>query len=518
MHALVQMPEATVTKIVQAAGAFMRSVSLEGYHRLTTSILRQLNASIVLAQPGRKSLPVSQLTGLDLAGCKAVTTKVLHELILVSPGLQHVSFKGVSAVTNVTCVILGRTCPQLLTLNLSRCRNIDAAGVISVASAPIGAAVPYTQLKELRLSGLRSASAALMVTLARGAPRLEVVDLSYSIGLVDSDFEVFTAWRSEWDAFGDESPFQKIPLTAREMGYDPSDPTRYFKRLSKLRHLNISHCTLLTDAACGHLSYSLPLLQSLELAGLGPDLEDDGVVRLLRTTPLIRKIDLEDATEISNAVLETLTLDADELRARRVRPQAFDAYPGERLEHLILSSCGRITSEAATALIRSCKHLRVLEVDGTRASGSLVREFCRHAKRHGHEGTEINVSDCRGLPGDSLVRELNPHTRHRRGWRGWDARRLRFLDSEGDCNESRVLFKSFWTWQASDAARTARDKKIRAAVSAGTATALEGAELTQLLEAEELSFRDPIEERNARFKWVKVLGQLSPSGDSCVIM
>ncbi|KAH7106793.1 RNI-like protein [Auriculariales sp. MPI-PUGE-AT-0066] len=519
LQMLAQMPVPAVTRIFAAAGPFIRDMNFQGYQSLSVQLLKRFASAIVIAQPGRKCLPTSQLTSLNLAGCNLVATKMLHELILASPNLRWVSFKGLACVTNVTCVILGRTCSQLCSLNLSRCKNMDATGVVSVASVPLGSKVPYTSLEELRLCGLKGASAALVVALARGSPFLKTLDLSYSTGLTDGDLDVFTAWRSEWNDLTDSSsPFDKISLSAREMGYDPSDPTRYFKRLTRLRHLNISNCKLLTDAACSHLAYAVPRLESLEIAGLGQGLEDDGLARLLRTTPLLKRLDLEDSIEISNAILEVLTPEQDPHRSRRARPLVVDPRPGDHLEHLILSCCSRITSDALVSLIKACPRLRVLEIDGTRAGASVVREFVRYSKRRNLVGAEVNVSDCRGLPGDSLVRELNPHTRHRRGWRGWDARRLRFLDSEGDCDESRVLFKSFWTWQAADAARAARDRRLKSAVATGTATTLEGMEMQQLLESEELSFRDPTDARQARFRWVKALGQLSPSSESCTIM
>ncbi|KZV93747.1 RNI-like protein [Exidia glandulosa HHB12029] len=519
LHAFPQMPVAALLRLVRVAGPFVRHIDLRGLTSLHPAGVRELAASICLVQMETKSLPISQLTDLNLQGCKSVTTTALHEIIIRSPGLKRVSLKGLSAATNVTCVLLANTCSHLTALDVGRCRNIDASGITSVASAPLGRNRTHTCLTELRLCGLKGLNAGMMHALARGAPLLEILDLSYSTGLEDTDLEVFTSWQDDMENMATVdgvSPFQKVSLSAREMGYDPADTTRYFKRVMRLRHLNLSHCRLLSDAACGYLAYAVPLLEFFEIAGLGADLDDGGLIRFLRTTPVIRRIDLEDATDITDAVLEALTPVAEEPRSRRSVLIPPPPQPGQALEHLVLSSCARITSEAVIALIRACPHLRVLELDGTRAGGAAVREFVRQSRRRNIKGAEVNASDCRNLPGETLVRELSSQTRHRRGWRAWEARRLRYADPE-ECDESRVIFKSFWTWQAVDTERANRDKKLRAAIAARGGGS-EDDELAELLEAEELLYRDPADARAARSRWARTLGQLSPTSESCVIM
>lgn len=50
----------------------------------------------------------------------------------------------------------------------------------------------------------------------------------------------------------------------------------------------------------------MPRLELLELAGIGTAMKDEGLVRLLGTKPLSRKLDLEDNEEITDAVLSAL--------------------------------------------------------------------------------------------------------------------------------------------------------------------------------------------------------------------
>lgn len=80
-------------------------------------------------------------------------------------------------------------------------------------------------------------------------------------------------------------------------------------------------------------------------------------MRLLATTEGIRRIDLEGASEITDAVVGVLTPDDDGGGVDE------GGGTGMRLEHLVLSYAGRVTAEAMLRLVRGCKRLRVLEVD-----------------------------------------------------------------------------------------------------------------------------------------------------------
>ena len=75
---------------------------------------------------------------------------------------------------------------------------------------------------------------------------------------------------------------------------------------------------------------------------------------------------------------------------------------------------------------------------------------------------------------ESVVKELAPHTRPRQGWRAYGAKRLGYLDARDDnqdemrvgqdeCDPSRVVIKTFYSWQTVDAVRAAREKRRKAA-------------------------------------------------------
>ena len=342
---------------------------------------------------------------------------------------------------------------------------------------------PPTRLKVLRASGLKGLNAEVLSALGTGAPSLEVLDLSGGRDLTDEAIEAFVTWNHVWDSPDDASCQDKIELTVRQMGRDPTTHSGpCFKRLTRLRHLNLSSCFLLTDLACTHLAHCVPKLEFLELGGIGPELGDDGLVRLLTTTPLLRRLDLEDAADITDSVLEVLTssLPTEVLgRGGRGQPPPL----GQHLEHLILSYALNITNDALLAVIRRCQRLKVLECDNTRISGTVLKEFVKLAKQRQLHGAEVVAVDCRAIT-ETLIKDIvsTGRTRARRGFRDYEARLLGYIDSRDeedlgavgilgkmdvdDCDETRVTLKSFWSWQAVDAVRQAREKRRKLALSA----------------------------------------------------
>ncbi|EED77465.1 predicted protein [Postia placenta Mad-698-R] len=336
-------------------------------------------------------------------------------------------------------------------------------GIYFLATAALARKEPLA-LKELRLCGLRRVSDDMMRVLGKAAPYLEVLDLSYARDLHNSGVEAFVACSAP-----DSATVEAVQLTAREAGRDPTDPEMYWRRVTRLRHLSLSSCIMLTDHACSHLAHAVPKLELLELAGIGTELRDSGLVRLLNTTPYIRRLDLEDASEITDDALFAITPDPVEEPARPTRipppPQ-----PGHALEHLVISYASEVTAQAMLDLIAYCPRLRRFEADNTRMSGHVVREFVRLARERHVLDAQVVAVDCRGV-GEQTVRDLADRTRPRIGWCAFDVRRLGFLDArdeeelgvgQDECDPARVALKTFYSWQTVDAVRAARDKKRKA--------------------------------------------------------
>ncbi|KAJ7654175.1 hypothetical protein B0H17DRAFT_957122, partial [Mycena rosella] len=233
----------------------------------------------------------------------------------------------------------------------------------------------YLLLKELRMFGLKHINDSTMAGLGRAAPYLEVLDLSYVRQLHNTAVEAFVACRDDEEE-DEENGFKIVCLNACEAGRSIDESSRYRRRVTQLHHLSLSSCLLLTDAACSNLAYFIPELQYLELAGIGSSLEDEGLIRLLNITPLIKRLDLEDASSISDVVITTLT----PAPLEEQDPDAANAAPESPLEHLIISGALDVTDDALLALIQNCPCLTVLEADNTRMGPTVLRAFIRAAR------------------------------------------------------------------------------------------------------------------------------------------
>ena len=343
---------------------------------------------------------------------------------------------------------------------------MDASGIQALAVAAIDRE-EHLLLKELRLSGLKNVNDYMMAALGKAAPYLEVLDLSYTRQLHNSALEAFVACDGHEN--GMDLGVQTVVVMARDLGRE-SNVGKLKRRVTRLRHLALSSCLFLTDIACSNLAFSTPKLEFLELAGMGAALKDEGLVRLLSTTPYIRRLDLEDAIDITDDVLSAITPDMD--ATENILPKADakeDKQPGHVLQQLNVSFAANISDTAFLALIRNCPCLTVLEADSTRMGSIVLKEFIRLSRQRKAINAKIVAVDCRGI-GESLVKEMSPMTRPRLGWRDYGARKLLYLDAKDDneedlkigqdeCDEYRVVLKSFYSWQTVDAVKAAMEKR-----------------------------------------------------------
>jgi F-box and leucine-rich repeat protein 2/20 len=410
-HSFPAMSKTTLLNIAKGGGHFINAIDLSGHVYVSPATL--VDITNICLPSVFTSLPFTQLTSINFRGCTALTTRSIHYLLVRSPGLQQVCFRGLQSVTNTTCDIIAMYCPRITKLDLNRCRNMDGEGLKRLASA-VKARGDLLQLTELKISGLRNIDDDTMALVGQVAPFLEVLDLSYSRELHNSALAALVS------ADDNDLACETVLLAAREAGREPNDSGRYRRRVTRLRHLSLSSCALLTDIACSHLAHAVPRLEFLELAGIGEELGDDGLVRLLKTTPMIRRLDLEDASLISDAVLNAIT---PRLPQSSNGAESVQLQPGGALEHLVISYASGITDGALLSLIRRCPRLKVLEADNTRMGPDVLQKFCELQR----PDSKIVAVDCRNIT-ESQVKELASLVRPRRGWRRWDARKLRFLD------------------------------------------------------------------------------------------
>ena len=431
----------------------------------------------------RALLPYTQLTSINLQGCTGLTTRNLHHLLARCKSLQTLSVIGLGAVTNTTCDIISKSCPQIVVLNMNRCSNMDANGIQALAAAAINRQ-EHLPLKELRLSGLKNVTDSMMAALGKAAPYLEVLDLGYARQLHNSALEAFVAC-DEHDSV--DLGVETVVVIARDLGRESNGVGKLKRRVTRLRHLVLSSCVFLTDTACSNLAFSVPKLEFLELAGMGAGMRDEGLIRLLSRTSYIRRLDLEDAFDITDDVLTAITPATENILPKADVQE--DKQPGHVLQHLNVSFAANISDNAFLALIRKCPHLTVLEADSTRMGSTVLKEFIHLSRQRKAINPKIVAVDCRGI-GESFVKEMSPMTRPRLGWRAYGARKLLYLDAkdeneedlkigQDECDVYRVVLKSFYSWQTVDAVKAVMEKRKKSTTkrTSDSSSELEASEL-----------------------------------------
>lgn len=425
---------------------------------------------------------VTRLTTLKLKGCSSISTNALHHLLTRSPDLKLLSLSDLSCVKDSTLQILSEFNVKLEELDISRCQKITGEGVTILANS-------LEELRILRAVGLKGVNESMMLSISEGMEQLESLNLSYS-DVNDSSIASFVSTTET-----EESDFV-VELTPRDAGGDLSGNSMHFRKILNLRHLALSSCRGLTDRSLIHLAYAVPKIEILELANNGINFTDRGLTKLFGTIPLIRKLDLEGATEITESTIEALTPPASysEMlslyrissgsRSRRsilrsssttrppvastsasTSPPPAPPIPGSQLTHLALSHASRIEPSSISLLIQRAPFLKHLHLDDTRIGDSTIKEFVKLSKEREFRNAFISTVDCRNITrGTCNELSSSGSVRPRFGRRGYEFIENLYDDPEieegassngrasglDECNPDKVVLQSFWGWQNVD--------------------------------------------------------------------
>jgi F-box/leucine-rich repeat protein 2/20 len=349
-------PSSLIALLARNQGAYIRNLALNGWRNIPPHAF----AFAMINNGGRSSRAVvTTLEKLDLQGCASLDSRTLEAIIENSPNLKWLSLRGNRRVTDDVVRAISFHADQLEYLDLSRCRSIslmDDGGIDEDNSWPA--------LKTLKLCG-GPVESGLLGLLASAAPNLETLDISYSVDIDDEEIKEFTALPAEKynqalalakASANGSSPLGILadsvmltPAQAGELGSAFPCDGLVPRRVTKLRHLNLSNCPNITQKAAAYLAYAVPHLEILEMASVG-EMTSDGLVALLETTPKIRKVDLEGATRACDRVLAALT-------PPTTGKASTDASPGRELEAFAIGHASQITNDGALKLLRACPKL-----------------------------------------------------------------------------------------------------------------------------------------------------------------
>lgn len=313
------IPADSLAKIILAAGPFVKDLNLRG----CVQVEHYKRAEVMVKA-------CKNLMTATLEGCRNFQRNTLHNLLKSNVKLAHLNLTGLTAVTNTTCKIIAQSCTQLEMFNVSWCKHMDARGIKAVVEG-------CPKLKDLRAGEIRGFDNTDVALALFETNRLERLVLSGCEELTDG------ALRTMLHGHDPEIDI----LTDR-----PLVPPR------RLRHLDLSRCTRLTDHGVSALGHLVPDLEGLQLTGI-TTLTDSALEPILASTPRLTHLELEDLSNLTNSLL------SEHLAKAPCAPI---------LTHLSVSYCESIGDSGMLPLLRACHSLRSIDADNTRISDLSLAE------------------------------------------------------------------------------------------------------------------------------------------------
>jgi F-box/leucine-rich repeat protein 2/20 len=313
------IPADSLAKIILAAGPFVKDLNLRG----CVQVEHYKRAEVMVKA-------CKNLMTATLEGCRNFQRNTLHNLLKSNEKLAHLNLTGLTAVTNMTCKIVAQSCTQLEMFNVSWCKHMDARGIKAVVEG-------CPKLRDLRAGEIRGFDNTDVALALFNTNNLERLVLAGCEELTDSALRTMV--------HGHEPEIDI--LTDR-----PLVPAR------KLRHLDLSRCTRLTDTGVSALGHLVPDLEGLQLTGITA-LTDAALEPILASTPRLTHLELEDLSNLTNSLL------SEHIAKAPCAPI---------LTHLSVSYCESIGDSGMLPLLRACHSLRSIDADNTRISDLSLAE------------------------------------------------------------------------------------------------------------------------------------------------
>lgn len=346
------IPAESLSRIILAAGPFIKDLNLRGCVQV-----EHYKRAEVLAKACKN------LINATLEGCRNFQKNTLHSLLESNNKLIHLNLTGLTAVSNKSCRIISESCPQLKSFNVSWCGKVDHRGIKAVIDG-------CTNLKDLLAGEVRGFEDLDLAKSIFETNRLEKLVLNGCAELTDEALKVMMhGVDPELDIL------TEIPLV----------PPR------KLRHLNLSRCSQLTDDGVGSLGHLTPDLEGLQLSRCR-SLTNAALEPILASTPRLTHLELEDLEHLTNDLLSEHLVKA---------PCA------STLEHLSLSYCENLGDVGMLPVMQTCLSLQSVDLDNTRISdltlaeaATMVNKRSRRVLKAGYKPKttlKMVVYDCQNV-------------------------------------------------------------------------------------------------------------------------
>ena len=364
------IPAASLTKIIERAGPFVRDLNLRGCVQMPESWGKD-GQSITDA--------CRNLEYFSLEGCRIDRSSV-HYFLLRNPRLMHINLSGMKGLSNSALRIIAQNCPHLEHLNISWCENVDSRGLLRVVQS-------CSRLKDLRAGEVKGFDDQALLLELFSRNTLERLFVDHCVDLDDAALQVLIQ--------GVDPEID--PLTEKAVV-----PPRSF------RHLDLSRCAQLTDKSVKCLAGNVPFLCGLQLSHC-EELTDDALNGILESTPQMTHLNLEELDHLSNSTLQNLA----------------KSPCAPILQHLNISYCENLGDSGMLQVMKSCPNLHTVFMDNTRVSDLVLTEAAAQIRIRDRNkplattsppivGLHLIVYDCQNVTWTGIREILSRNTESNR--------------------------------------------------------------------------------------------------------
>ncbi|CAN6655679.1 hypothetical protein TRVA0_028S01002 [Trichomonascus vanleenenianus] len=352
--------------------------------------VRRLNFSTVASILNDETLgPFSICNGLErltLTGCSRVSDVSLIPLIENNKRLQSIDLTNLALITGATINQLAESCKRLQGLYASNCHLIPSSSVRNLASK-------CPMMKRVKLNGCPSIDDAAVTELATNCKSIVEMNIGEcqvfdeSVATVMQELPNLREFRIAQNAHIRNDAFLNLDASLE---------------FSRLRIVDLTSCSLLSDATIIKLVTSAPRLRNISLAKctnvtdrglqalsrLGRSLQyvhlghcinitDRGIATLVRSCTRIQYIDVACCSQLTNHAVKEISYLPRLHRIGLVKCQSITdeavyalaeralRYGGTNtIERIHLSYCSNITLPAVRALVNACPRLNHLSLTG----------------------------------------------------------------------------------------------------------------------------------------------------------
>ncbi|RKP08786.1 hypothetical protein THASP1DRAFT_15201 [Thamnocephalis sphaerospora] len=281
------------------AAGFLRVANFRGCVQLRPETLK----SIAACAPN--------LETLVLTGCQSLTSAAIGDVLATQGNLRQLDLAGLTCVTEESLATLNA--PNLVELNLSRCRKLSAAGMRRALVSGTG-----RELRVLKLTGCdKAVNNSLLEAIGQHHPQLRHLSVASCYAVTDEGVRTLMGGCTQLERLSLAICHRITDVGARAIG----------EHGAHITHLDVSGCTEISDA---------------------------GLIPMVRGCPQLELLDLEDCSLTSDDALRAI------------------ATHCPRLRDVSLGSCEGISDDGALALTSGCTGLQRLAVDNCPAISDEV--------------------------------------------------------------------------------------------------------------------------------------------------